>query len=106
MAAVLAVAFSARLIVMQGGLLLGLFAICSIPIDHSRADVWLGGPEVLSVDVCRPMPDSYLFRLAEQPEVERAEIFLQGYAYWLRGGATPELCSVIGTRLEDDSLGA
>jgi putative ABC transport system permease protein len=106
LAAVLAVAFSALLIMMQCGLLLGLVAITSIPIDHSRADVWMGGPEVLSVELCRPIPDSYLFRLAEQPEVERAEIFLQGHAYWLRGGARPELCIVIGTRLEDDSLGA
>ncbi len=32
----LAVSFSAVLIALQGGLLLGLFAITSIPIDHSR----------------------------------------------------------------------
>src|SRR6516164_6446498 len=35
---VLAVAFSALLIALQCGLLLGLFAITSIPIDHTAAD--------------------------------------------------------------------
>jgi len=61
---VFAVAFSAVLIALQCGLLLGLFAITSIPVDHTRADIWLGGPEVLSVDVARPIPENYLSRLA------------------------------------------
>jgi len=54
---VLAVAFSGLLIALQCGLLLGLFAITSIPIDHSRADVWVAAPKVLSVDLGRPMPE-------------------------------------------------
>jgi len=45
---VLAVAFSALLIALQCGLLLGLFSITSIPIDMSSADVWVGHPEVPS----------------------------------------------------------
>ena len=43
---VLAVAFSALLIALQCGLLLGLFSITSIPIDHSRAHVWVGSKAV------------------------------------------------------------
>ena len=43
---VLAVGFSALLIALQCGLLLGLFSITSIPIDHTRADVWIGSPAV------------------------------------------------------------
>ena len=39
---VLAVAFSALLIALQCGLLLGLFSITSIPVDHTRADIWVG----------------------------------------------------------------
>src|SRR6516162_7411958 len=79
---VLAVAFSALLIVLQCGLLLGLFSIVSIPIDHSRADLWVGAPQVLSVDLGRPVPESYLLRVAGQPEVERAEVYCQGFMYW------------------------
>src|SRR5437763_5428359 len=75
---ILAVAFSALLIVLQCGLLLGLFAITSIPIDRSRADVWVCAPQVLSVDLGRPIPESYLTRVASQPGVETCEPFLQG----------------------------
>jgi putative ABC transport system permease protein len=39
---VLAVAFSALLIILQCGLVLGLLAITSMPIDHCRADIWVG----------------------------------------------------------------
>src|SRR5437899_11366452 len=70
---VLAVGFSALLIILQCGLLLGLFSIISIPIDHSRADIWVGAPRVLSVDLGRPIPEDYLLRVAGPPEVERVE---------------------------------
>jgi putative ABC transport system permease protein len=103
---ILAVGFSALLIVMQCGLLLGLFAITSIPIDHSRADVWVGSPQVLSVDLGRPVPERYLARVAAQPEVERCEEFLQGFMHWTKPDGGSELCIIIGLRLGDDALGA
>jgi putative ABC transport system permease protein len=103
---VLAVAFSALLIAMQCGLLLGLFSITSIPIDRTRADVWMGAPNVLSVDLGRPIREGYLARLAGQPEVARCEVYLQGFAYWSKRSGGTELCMVIGSRLADDALGA
>jgi putative ABC transport system permease protein len=103
---VLAVAFSALLIVLQCGLLLGLFAITSIPIDHTQAHIWVGAPQVSSVDLGRPLPEQYLLRVASQPEVERPEVFVQGFMYWTKPNGGSELCIVIGSRLEDDSLGA
>ena len=39
---VLAVGFSALLIALQGGLLLGLLTLMSTPVDHASADVWVG----------------------------------------------------------------
>jgi putative ABC transport system permease protein len=102
---ILAVAFSALLIALQCGLLLGLFSITSIPIDHTSADIWMGAPEVLSVDLGRPIRESFLARLASQPEVERCEIFLQGFAYWSKPDGGTELCMVTGSRLGDDALG-
>src|SRR5437588_191463 len=60
--AVLAVAFSCLLIALQCGLLLGLFSITSIPIDESSADLWVGHPEVPSVDLGIASPAGpYLF---------------------------------------------
>jgi putative ABC transport system permease protein len=102
---VLAVAFSALLIALQCGLLLGLFSITSIPIDHTKADVWMGAPEVLSVDLGRPIPESALARMGVQPEVARCEPYLQGFAFWSKRDGGSELCMVIGSRLSPDSLG-
>ena len=102
---VLAVAFSALLIALQCGLLLGLFSITSLPIDHTKAHIWMGAPSVLSVDLGESIRTENLFRLQGQPEVERAEIYLQGFSYWSKPGGGRELCMVIGSRLEDDALG-
>ena len=60
MPGVLAVAFSALLIALQCGLLLGLFSITSIPIDGSHADIWVGHPEVPSIDLGRPIPEAWM----------------------------------------------
>src|SRR3712207_8822653 len=48
-----------RSIALQCGLLLGLFSITSIPIDKSNADIWVGHPEVPSVDLGRPIPEAW-----------------------------------------------
>jgi putative ABC transport system permease protein len=103
---VLAVAFSALLIALQCGLLLGLFSVTSLPIDHSRADVWVTAQEVPSVDLGRPIPERYLSRVLMQPEVKHAEVYLQGFAYWAKPKGGSELCLVIGSRLEEDAVGA
>ena len=78
---VLAVAFSALLIALQWGMLLGMFTFASLTIDRAHADVWLGGPSVQAVDLGRPIFERYLTRLAGQPEVERAEVYLQQHDY-------------------------
>ena len=68
---VLAVAFSAVLIALQCGLLLGLFSITSIPVDHAAADIWVGNANVLSVDLGRPIPQAWLARLFGQRSASR-----------------------------------
>ena len=103
---VLAVAFSALLIALQCGLLLGLFSVTSIPIDHTRADIWVGAPAVLSVDLGRPIPDNFRARLESLPEVEQAEIYLQGFTYWSKLNGGTELAMVIGCQLDDAALGS
>src|SRR6516164_4868191 len=81
-AARLAVGLRALLSALQVGLLFGLFSITSMPIDRTRAHIWLGAPQVRSVDLGRPIPERFLSYLASQPEVERCEPYLQGFAYW------------------------
>jgi putative ABC transport system permease protein len=103
---ILAVGFSALLISLQCGLLLGLFSITSITVDHGRAHLWVGSPEMLSVDLGRPIAAQFICRLASQPEVEPPEVFLQGFSIWTKPTGGSDLCMVVGSRLENDSLGA
>jgi putative ABC transport system permease protein len=103
---VLAVAFSALLISVQVGLLLGLFTVVSLPIDRSKADVWIGYPGIQSLDLGQPIPETWQSRLAMQPEVERTEPFMTGFVFWNKRVGGPEMCLVIGSRLETDAIGA
>src|SRR5260370_5345365 len=102
---VLAVSFSALLIALQCGLLLGLFSVTSIPVDRSTADIWIGAPHVQGVDLGRPIPGRFFSRLASQPEVEPPEYYLQGFNYWTKPGGGSQLCMIIGGRLRDGTLG-
>ncbi|MFN4261763.1 MAG: ABC transporter permease [Gemmataceae bacterium] len=104
--AILAVTFSTLLIALQFGLLIGVFAIVSIPIDQSQADVWVGYPGVKSIDLGLPIPEDWRHQVARYPEVERTEAYVQGYIPWGQPGRSVEMCLVVGTRLDADSLGA
>lgn len=109
--AILAVAFSAVLVAVQSGLVLGLLSVLSMPVDRAPADVWVGFPSVRSVDFGRPIPERWVTRLAAQPEVDRAEGAVIGFAPWTRPGATPaetttQVCNVVGARLDPHSLAA
>lgn len=109
--AILAVAFAAVLITVQSGLVIGLLAMMSLPIDKSKADVWVGYPGVRSVDLGRPLPDRWITRVVEQPEVERAELAMLGFSLWTKVSdtkhpATPEVCTIVGSTLGPNSLAA
>jgi putative ABC transport system permease protein len=104
--AVLAVGFSALLVAVQCGLLLGMFAFASIPVDHARADVWVGSPEVTSIDLGNPIGERRIVSLLADPEVVQAETYILGFAYWMKPDGGTESCMVAGIRLEDSGLGA
>jgi putative ABC transport system permease protein len=105
--AVLAVAFSAALISLQGGLLLGLLIFTSLPIDRSSADIWVTTADADSLTLAKPIPESWLLRLSAQPEVRRAETYLLEFAAWQKlHRGTQENCCIIGFRLDEGSLGA
>jgi putative ABC transport system permease protein len=102
---ILAVAFSCLLIALQCGLLLGLFSITSIPIDMSRADIWVTHPKVPAVDLGRPIPEAWM-SYVEVPGVERVEPFMEGFGYWDKPTGGTELVLIIGSRLEPNSMGS
>lgn len=105
---VLAVAFSALLIALQCGLLLGLLSITSIPIDYTRADIWIGAQDVASVDLGQKIPMSFVGRLVpENTEIDPASIepFVEAFGQWTKPGGGNALCVILGSKLEDDSCG-
>lgn len=103
---VMAVAFSAVLIALQCGLLLGLFKITSIPVDNSKADIWVGSNQVMSVDLGRPISLSMMARVAADDRVEKVETYYQAFASWIKPDGGSALCIVIGTELDDGNIGS
>src|SRR4051794_40159818 len=83
----------------------------SVPVDKSRADVWISYPGTRSVDLGRPLPERWIVRAASHPEVERAEGCIMGFSVWMHtppgsSDTVSEVCTVIGTRLDPNSLAA
>ena len=105
-AGVLAVAFSAVLICLQCGLLLGLFKITSIPIDNTSADVWVGSTAVPSVDLGKPIPVSYLSRVDGRSGVLSVELYIANFANFTKQTGGTELCFLLASNLDDGAAGA
>lgn len=103
--AMLGVAFSGLLVALLCGLVIGALSVVSIPVDHTVADLWLGSPEVESVDVGCPIPESWASRL-NMPEIERWEVFVRTFTHWHKPSGGSELCVILGSRLHDKALGA
>jgi putative ABC transport system permease protein len=99
-----AVAFSAVLIALQVGLLLGLFEITSIPIDRTNADLWIGSKDVHSADLGEAIPISHIGRL-NRPGVQMPELLYLSFANWIKTEGGRNLCVVIGSSLDDSSHG-
>jgi len=104
--AMLAVMFSALLVSLQIGLLLGTFSIVSVPIDNTTADIWVGPPGVVSVDVGEPVPERWRNRLDVLPEVVETEPYIQMFFGWTKPHGGTENSIIIGSRLHENSLGA
>ncbi|MFM8275030.1 MAG: ABC transporter permease [Gemmata sp.] len=102
---VLAVTFSAVLIALQCGLLLGLFKITSIPVDNTTADLWVGSQEVPSVDLGKPIPTSYLSRVAGTPGVTSVELYIANFANFTKPEGGTELCYLLGFNLNNGAAG-
>ncbi len=103
---VLAVTFSAVLIALQCGLLLGLFKITSIPVDNTTADLWVGSQEVPSVDLGKPIPEAYLARVAGMPGVTSVESYIAHFANFTKPAGGTELCYLLGFNTDFGSAGA
>lgn len=103
---VLAVTFSAVLIALQCGLMLGLFKITSIPVDNTTADIWVGSTAVPSVDLGKPIPMSYLSRVQGMPGVTSVELYIANFASFTKPVGGTEMCFLLGSNTDYGSAGA
>ncbi|AJC65777.1 MULTISPECIES: FtsX-like permease family protein [Dickeya] len=102
--AVLAVAFSGLLVVVQLGLLLGMFGAVSVYIDRSSADLWVGFPDTQSIDLPRPISENVENSLLMNPEVTEVERLSWTLGDWRRpiGGRVSAV--IIGIDLKPNAM--
>lgn len=105
-AGVLAVAFSAVLIAVQGGVLVGLVATVSAPVDVSPAQIWIAAKHTPSADNGGPLPKRYRNRLVMHPEIAETDEYVQEFTRWWNPDAGTVLVILCGMNLnEESSLG-
>ena len=73
--AVVAVAFSGLLLLVQAALVLGIFGSAAVYIDASRGHLWVGYPGTKTIELGRPLPLDTEVWLRLDPAVERVEAF-------------------------------
>ncbi|MBX9793763.1 MAG: ABC transporter permease [Burkholderiaceae bacterium] len=78
--AVVAVAFSGLLLLVQAALVLGIFGSSAVYIDASRGDLWVGHPGTRTVELGRAIPRDTEIWLRLDPAVERVEAY-----NWIEG---------------------
>ena len=80
--AIVAVAFSGLLVLLQAAVILGIFSLSSLYVTRSSADLWVGFPGVQSLDLGRPVTSKAELFVWMEPHVRRVEAFLWGSGEW------------------------
>ncbi|MDJ1156667.1 ABC transporter permease [Chelatococcus sp. SYSU_G07232] len=104
LAAVLAVAFSGLLVIVQVGLLVGMFATATQVVDRARADLWVVEGKTLSFDLARDMPARIEMRLRAHPAVATVQSMAITGGDWRGPGGGKVLVLVTGFDVTDGSL--
>ncbi|WP_426011477.1 ABC transporter permease [Caulobacter sp. DWR2-3-1b2] len=83
--AAVAVGFSGLLVLLQAGLILGVFSLASVYVTKSSADLWVGFPGVQSIDLGRPIGGATELFLRADPRIAQVEPFYWGTGEWRTG---------------------
>lgn len=103
--AMLAVAFSGLLMIVQVGLLLGMFETVTIIVDNSTADLFVTHPQTDSPDMAREMPSRLEWRLMSHPAVKDVQTVTMSYGDWRKPDGGKTMAYVIGFDVSPDTLG-
>ncbi len=102
--AVLAVAFSGLLVLVQLGLLLGMFGTVSTIVDQASADIWVVATQTESFDMAREVPRELEMRLRAHPDVETVQTMLYSFGNWRRHDNGKASVYVVGLDVTVNSM--
>lgn len=105
LAAGLAVTFSGLLLLVQLGLLLGMFGDVSVMVDQSTADAWVGFRDLKSADQGRPIPDIIRTLVLCHPDIQALEPLFFSQGDWRKPDGSKVFASVQGVELQEGSMG-
>lgn len=100
----LSVAFAGVLMLVQLGLLLGMFGTVTVLVDRSDANLWVTSPETESFDQSRDIPANLGALLRLHPAVARSETLLVHDADWRSGDDTRVAVTLVGLTPAADAL--
>lgn len=100
----LSVTFAGVLILVQLGLLLGMFGTVTVLVDRSSADLWITSPETASFDQARNIPESVAALAASGPGVDRVETLAMNDADWRVGRRRRVSVTLVGLEPSPDAL--
>ena len=101
---VLSVAFAGVLMLVQLGLLLGMFGTVTVLVDDSNANLWVSSPETQSFDQSREISAGIISLLRMNPAVQRTETLLTHDADWRSGKDVRVAVVLVGLQPRADSL--
>ncbi|HEX7943518.1 MAG TPA: ABC transporter permease, partial [Phenylobacterium sp.] len=102
--AMVAVAFSGLLVLLQAAIILGIFSLSSQYVTRSTADLWIGYPGVQSLDLGRPIGGQAELFAWTNPHVRRIEPFLWGSGEWRTRSRGMVNVYIVGVQPDADAM--
>lgn len=102
--AAVAVGFAGLLILLQAGLILGVFSLASVYVTRSSADLWIGYPGVQSIDLGRPIGGVTELMLRADPRIAQVEPFYWGSGEWRTPHKGMVNVYIVGVQPRSDSM--
>lgn len=102
--AAVAVGFSGLLVLIQAGLILGVFSLASVYVARSSADIWVGYPGAQSIDLGRPVASVTEAFLRLDSRVRQVEPFYWGSGSWRTAHHGWVNVYLVGINPRDDAM--
>lgn len=102
--ALLSVAFAGLLMLVQLGLLMGLFGSVTVLVDSTAADIWLTAPATQSVDQSVDIPESLAAFIRTNGDIVGSESLLVRDASWRSADGARVATTLVGIRPSADAL--